>query len=40
MTKVMGSYEQFRVSTHILLTMLKNNEQNLGQAMLWVRNIV
>ena len=23
-----------------LLTMLRNNEQNLRQAMLWVRNIV
>ena len=32
---------QFRVSNSFpLLTMLRNNEQNLRQAMLWVRNIV
>ena len=32
---------QFRVSTPFSLwTMLRNNEQNLRQAMLWVRNIV
>ena len=34
-------FGQFCVSTHFpLLTMLKNNEQKLRQAMLWVRNIV
>ena len=32
---------QFRVSPPFpLLTMLRNNEQNLRQAMLWVCNIV
>ena len=32
---------QFRVSASFpLLTMLRNNEQNMRQAMLWVRNIV
>ena len=34
-------FEQFRVSTPFpILTMLRNNEQNLRQAMLWVCNIV
>ena len=34
-------FEQVRVSTPFpFLTMLRNNEQNLRQAMLWVRNIV
>ena len=34
-------FEQFRVSTpFLLLPMLRNNEQNLPQAMLWVRYIV
>ena len=33
--------EQFRVSTPFsLLTMLRTNEQNLRQAILWFRNIV
>ena len=33
-------FGQFRVSTPFpLLTMLRNNEQNLRQAMLWVGNI-
>ena len=32
-------FEQFCVSTSLtLLTMLRNNEQKLRQAMLWVRN--
>ena len=34
-------FGQFCVSTPFpLLTMLRNNEQNLRQVMLWVRNIV
>ena len=34
-------FEQFFVSTPFpLLTMLRNNEQTLVQAMLWVRNII
>ena len=33
-------FGQFRVSTPFSpLTMLRNNEQNLRQAMLWIRNI-
>ena len=43
-TKIMGKkmlLEQFCVSTPFPpLTMLRNNEQDLRQAMLWVRNIV
>ena len=34
-------FEQFRVSTPFpLLAMLRNNDQNFRQAMLWVRNIL
>ena len=42
-TKIMEKllFEQFHVSTPSpLLTMLRNNEQNLRQTVLWLRNIV
>ena len=43
MTKIMGIllFGQFCVSTpFLLLTMLRNNEQKLRQAMLWICNIL
>ena len=43
MTKIMGIllFGQFCVSTpFLLLTMLRNNEQKLRQAMLWVCDII
>ena len=42
-TKIMEKllFGQFCVSLPVpLLTMLRNNELNMHQAMLWVRNIV
>ena len=41
-TKIMGKTAIWKISCFYpfpLLTMLRNNEQNLRQAMLWVQNI-